>query len=47
MTGEPSKRFYEIAAVSKDGLGVLLDTHTLRTPGGSVFRAPRPRSLRP
>lgn len=42
MTGEPSRRFYEIAAVSTDGLGVLLDTHTLRTPGGNVFRAPTP-----
>ncbi len=34
------KRFYTLATVSEDGLGVQLDARTLRTPAGIVFRAP-------
>jgi chaperone required for assembly of F1-ATPase len=35
-----TRRFYQNATLSEDGLGVLLDARTLRTPGGIVFRAP-------
>lgn len=40
MSSEAVRRFYKSAAVSEDGLGVMLDARTLRTPGGAVFRAP-------
>lgn len=34
------KRFYAGASASEDGYGVRLDTRTLKTPAGIVFRAP-------
>ncbi len=37
-----TRRFYDLARPSEDGLGVVLDARTLRTPGGTVFRAPTP-----
>lgn len=35
-----TRRFYKQAVLSADGLGVMLDARTLRTPGGMIFRAP-------
>lgn len=47
MAGERLiRRFYAAAAPSEDGLGVMLDARTLRTPGGAVFRAPTPALAR-
>jgi|CXWL01.1.fsa_nt_gi chaperone required for assembly of F1-ATPase len=40
MSTDLAKRFYKDAVVSEDGASVLLDTRTLRTPGGAVFAAP-------
>ncbi len=35
-----TRRFYKTAAPSEDGLGVMLDARTLKTPAGNAFRAP-------
>lgn len=39
MTAQPARRFYRTAAATPEH-GVTLDSRTLRTPGGAVFRSP-------